>query len=59
MPVFFEPGGVDQLAFGLFICFLTLGLFGFARPSRDPKDDTLQFMCLVEVTVALLAAIVR
>ena len=58
LPVFFEPGSSEQLTFGLLICFLTLGIFAFYRPNRDPRDDTLQFLCLVEVFIALLSTIV-
>ena len=42
----------------LLICFLPLGTFAYNRPSRDPSDDTLSLVCLCEVFIALLAAII-
>lgn len=58
LPVFFEPGSSEQLTFGLLICFLSITVFALNRPCRDPKDDILAVICLIEVFIALLAAIV-
>ena len=49
LPVFFEPGSSEQLAFGLLICFITVAVFEPHRPMRDASDNVLQLVCLVEV----------
>ena len=57
LPVFFNPGSSEQLMFGLLVCFLSTAFFAYYKPYRDQTDDYVLLVCLIEVFVALLAAV--
>ena len=48
VPVFFEAGGVGQATFGLFICFLSFGIYIAYRPHSDWGNNVLSQLCQVQ-----------
>ena len=58
LPVFFMPDSLEQLVFGLIICFLSFGMYTWYKPYRDSKDDSLQKLCQIQVFFALLSKII-
>jgi Arc/MetJ family transcription regulator len=57
MPVWFEPGSVAQLIFGLMVCFLTFGAYTAWAPFAEERANVLAQACQVQIFFALLSAI--
>ena len=57
LPVFFNPGSVEQRVLGLVICFITFGMYTGLRPFIKPKDDMLAQVAQIAIFFALLAGL--
>jgi hypothetical protein len=58
IPVFYVQASLAQLVSGLIVCFLSVMMYTWFKPYRDPKDDALQMICQVQVFFALLSKII-
>ena len=58
VPVFFNVGSVEQLTLGIIVCFGSAMVFFQLAPYEADIDDTLAKICIVEVFISLLSAIV-
>jgi hypothetical protein len=57
MPVWFEPGSVAQLIFGLMVCFVTFGAYTAWAPFAEERANVLAQACQVQIFFALCSAI--
>ena len=58
LPVFFSPAGsAAQLIMGLFVCFISFGMYMHFAPFSDPSDDRLSKVCQVALFFALVSSI--
>ena len=57
LPVFFNPGSVEQAVLGLVICFITFGMYTGLRPYVNKKDDTLSQVAQIAIFFSLLAGL--
>jgi hypothetical protein len=58
LPVFFMPGSLEQLILGLFIAFLSFGVFMLLGPFLELKHDYVSRLCQLQIFFALLAGVV-
>ena len=58
MPVFFEVGSVEQLAYGLIVCFISFGAFALLRPYASDMDDQLAQLCQMQIFFSLVSSII-
>jgi hypothetical protein len=57
-PVFFVDDSLEQLMIGLVVCFVSVAVFSWFKPYREPSDNTLQMLCQVGIFFALLSKII-
>ena len=58
--MFFDPpGSVQQLLYGLMVCFLIFGANAYFKPYVADDDDTLAVLCQAQIFFALLASVVN
>jgi hypothetical protein len=58
--VFFDPpGSVQQLIYGLMVCFLIFGANAYFKPYVADGDETLAVLCQAQIFFALLASVVN
>ena len=57
VPIFFAAGSAEQLIFGLFVCFISFGLYVSIDPYEDLGNDTLAQACQAQIFFSLLSSI--
>jgi len=59
-PVFFDPpGSVQQLIYGIILCFTIFGLYGYFQPYTNSSDNGLATLCQMQIFFALLASVIN
>lgn len=57
VPVFFEPGSVTQLLFGLMICFLTFGAYTMLHPYAADEDNFVAILAQIIIFFSLVSSV--
>jgi hypothetical protein len=58
LPVFFINASLEQLVIGLVVCVISIAVFAWWKPYRDPADNTLQMLCQMGIFFALVAKVI-
>eukprot|EP00964_Phaeocystis_antarctica_P055145 scaffold32420_cov68-Phaeocystis_antarctica.AAC.4 len=57
LPIFVEHGSAAQLIMGLFVCFISFGMYASFEPYVEESDNWLSKICQISLFVSLVSSI--
>ena len=57
LPVFFAPGTMEQCVIGLFVCFVSFGMYMAWSPFYERRHDLVAMLCQLQIFLTLLVAV--